>query len=202
MKTDAYRSIARPASAQIKVSGSRFLAEALPAADEGEVEHHLERIRKREYGATHYCTAFRIGIDAEIFRFNDNGEPSGTAGRPILRQIEARELTNTLVVVTRYFGGTRLGTGGLIRAYGVAASEALDSAGVVVEVISEHLYVSFDYDDTSPAMHVIDQFSAEVLESTYSDVTELTVAVPRSRTEAFEAAFVDALGGRGAVRRT
>ena len=202
MKTDAYRSVALSASAQIKVSGSRFLAEALPAANEREVEDHIERIRKREYGATHHCTAFRVGIDAEIFRFNDDGEPSGTAGRPILRQIEARDLTNTLVVVTRYFGGTKLGTGGLIRAYGDVASDALDAAGVAVEVISEHLFVSFDYDDTSPAMLVIDRFSAEVVESTYTDVTELTVAIPRSRAEAFEAAFVDALGGRGVVRRT
>lgn len=202
MRKDAYKSVARPASAQIQFEGSRFIAEALPAENAGEVDGHIDRIKKREYGATHHCTAYRIGIDADIFRFNDDGEPSGTAGRPILRQIEARGLTNTLVIVSRYFGGTKLGTGGLIRAYGEAASGALDAAGVMVEVISEHLSVSFDYDDTSPAMHVIDRFNAAVVDSTYTEMTELRVAVPRSRAKAFEVAFVDALGGRGVIRKT
>lgn len=117
-----------------------------------------------------------------------------------MRQIEGRDLTDTLVVVTRYYGGTKLGTGGLIRAYGDAASATLDAAGEKKHVISEHLYVSFVYDDTSPAMHVIQKFDAEVIDSDYSDRTMLTIAVPRSRVEAFVEAFVNTLGGRGSVR--
>ena len=201
MEDDMFRSVARPASIQIKVTGSRFLAETIPVVNEDQVETQVERIRRREFNATHHCTAYRLGIDADIFRFNDDGEPSGTAGRPILRQIESRELTNTLVVVTRYFGGTKLGTGGLMRAYGDAASGVLEKAGFSVKVISEHLLVSFDYDDTSPAMHVIDRFDAEVVDSSYTETIELKIAVPRSRALTFEAAFVDALGGRGQARR-
>lgn len=201
MSTDAFRSVARYALAELKVKGSRFIAEAFHVDNESATEDHIQLIRKREHSATHHCTAYRIGADAEVFRFNDDGEPSGSAGRPILSQIEGRGLTNTLVVVTRYFGGTKLGTGGLVRAYGDAASQALDAAGEKLHVISERLSVSFVYDDTSPAMHVLQKFDAEVVESSYTDTTELTVAVPRSRVAEFEAAFVDALGGRGRVRR-
>ncbi len=201
MKVDTFRSVARPSAVETNVKGSRFLAEAFPVADEDEAAQQIDHIRKREHGATHHCTAYRIGVDGDLVRFNDDGEPSGTAGQPIQRQIEGRDLTNSLVVVTRYFGGTKLGTGGLMRAYSDAASKALEDAGVTFEVISEHLSVSFDYDDTSPAMHVINQFDAEVIDSVYSETTELTVAVPRSRVDAFEGAFTDALGGRGDIVR-
>lgn len=201
MTSDAFRSVARYALADTKVKGSRFIAEAFHVEDESAAEDHIEQIRKREHSATHHCTAFRIGADAKILRFNDDGEPSGSAGRPIMSQIEGRGLTNTLVVVTRYFGGTKLGTGGLVRAYGDAASQALDAAGEKTHVISERLSVSFVYDDTSPAMHVLQKFDAEVVESSYTDTTQLTVAVPRSKVAEFEAAFVDALGARGYVRR-
>ncbi len=200
MIADVFRSAARYARAEIKVKGSRFIAEVFPVADADEAEAQITGVRKREFSATHHCTAYRVDPDAHLFRFNDDGEPSGTAGQPILRQIEGRELTNTLVVVTRYYGGTKLGTGGLIRAYGEAASEGLNAAGEKKNVISEHLYVSFDYDDTSPAMYVLQQFGAEVMASAYSEKTELTVAVPRSRAPAFEAAFIESLSGRGAVR--
>ena len=200
MNADVFRCAASYARVEIKVKGSRFIAKVFPVAEAAEAEEKIAGIRKREFSASHHCTAYRVGPDAQLFRFNDDGEPSGTAGQPILRQIEGRELTNTLVVVTRYYGGTKLGTGGLIRAYGEAASEGLDAAGEKKNVISEHLYVSFDYDDTSPAMYVLQQFDAEVIASTYSEKTELTVAVPRSQASAFEAAFIDALSGRGAVR--
>lgn len=199
MTSDTYRSIAQPASAEIKVRGSRFIAEAFPVATEEAAEAHIDRIRKREHAATHHCTAYRIGPGAAIFRFNDDGEPSGTAGPPILRQIEGRSLTNTLVVVTRYYGGTKLGAGGLVRAYGDAASEALDAAGQKKHVIFERLNVSYRYDDTSAAMHVINQYDAEVIDSTYTDKTELELAVRKSRVQAFREAFTNALGGRGAV---
>ena len=183
------------------MKGSRFIAEAFHVEDEPAAEDQIGQIRKREYSATHHCTAYRLGADADVFRFNDDGEPSGSAGKPIMSQIDGRGLTHTLVVVTRYFGGTKLGTGGLVRAYGDAASQALDAAGEKTHVISECLYVSFMYDDTAPAMHVIQKFDAEVVESSYTDTTELTVAVPRSKVVEFETAFVNALGGRGSVRR-
>jgi uncharacterized YigZ family protein len=119
--SDTYRTLKEGASATLKVDGSRFLAEAVPVASRDEAEERIAAVRKREHRATHHCTAYRLGPEGDDFRYDDDGEPSGTAGQPILRRIHARDLTNTLVVVTRYFGGTELGTGGLMQAYGDAA---------------------------------------------------------------------------------
>lgn len=196
---DSFWSIRGAASAEIKVRGSRFIAEAFPVGSEEEAEGVIGRVRKRDYGATHHCTAYRIGADARIFRYNDDGEPSGTAGQPILRQIEARELTNVLVVVTRYYGGTKLGTGGLARAYGDAAAGALGAANFVEHVISERVNVSFSYADTAAAERAIEKFAAEILDANYTDVTTMTLAVPRSRVKAFVESFTNALGGRGRI---
>ena len=134
-----------------------------------------------------------------MHRFNDDGEPSGTAGAPILRQIDARELTHTLVVVTRYYGGTKLGTGGLIRAYGEAAALALDAAPVEQHTRRTRLRLRFAYADTSPAMHTLSRFDTEIVETHYSDETEIVVGVRRSEVEAFRTAFTEALAGRGTV---
>ena len=191
-----------PVRAETKVMGSRFIAEAFPVANEVEAEERIDVVSKREYSATHHCTAFRIGVDADLFRSNDDGEPTGTAGLPILRQLDARSVTNTLVVVTRYFGGTKLGTGGLIRAYGDAAAAALDSAKIVRHVITEPVHVSFEYEDTSPAMHTIERFGAKVVELHYSERTDLGVAVRRGDVDEFIQAFIEALGGRGNVERS
>ncbi|GIV61879.1 MAG: hypothetical protein KatS3mg044_0745 [Rhodothermaceae bacterium] len=200
MQADVYRVLRRPARAEIKVKGSRFIAEAFPVETEAEATEALASVRRREHAATHHCSAYRVGRDGALFRFDDDGEPSGTAGQPILRQIDARGLTNTLVVVTRYFGGTKLGTGGLIRAYGDAASEVLDAAGVEERVRRSTVYLRFAYPDTSPAMHVIGRYDAQVVRHHYGEATELWVAVRCSEVEAFRAAFVEALAGRGEVR--
>ena len=199
---DTYRAIAARSDAEIKVKGSRFLAEAVPVDSEAVAEAAIAEIRKREHAATHHCTAYRIGSAAEIFRYNDDGEPSGTAGQPILRQIEGRDVTNTLVVVTRYYGGTKLGTGGLIRAYGTAAAQALDAARMEERVLRVPVRVVFAYGDTSPAMHTIQQFDAEIRDTRYSDETEIGVGVRRSQVEAFVETFVNALSGRGRVEVT
>lgn len=195
--SDRYCTIEEPARAEQTVEGSRFLAEAMPVDDRGEVSARIETIREREHKATHHCMGYRLGEEGDDSRYNDDGEPSGTAGPPILRQIEARDLTNTLVVVTRYFGGTELGTGGLARAYGDAASAALDRASIVERVVRTTVRLRFEYDDTSPAEHVLRQFDAEVQDSTYTDVTTLTVGVRRSEVDAFVDAFTDALSDRG-----
>jgi uncharacterized YigZ family protein len=197
--SDTYRTIEGPARAEQTVEGSRFLAEAMPVADRRAATERIETIREREHKATHHCTAYRLGREGEDFRYDDDGEPSGTAGPPLLRQIDARDLTNTLVVVTRYFGGTELGTGGLARAYGNAAAAALDRASVVERVVRTPVRVRFDYDDTAPAEQVLRQFDTEVQESTYTDVTTLTVGVRRSEVDAFVDAFTNALSDRGEV---
>jgi uncharacterized YigZ family protein len=198
--TDTYRTIARPTLAEPpKTKGSRFIGEAFLVTTEAEAETRLAAVRTREHAATHWCWAWRLGTDGAAFRSSDDGEPSGSAGAPILRQIDARGLTNTLVVVTRYYGGTKLGVGGLVRAYGEAASEALDAARIVEHVARVPVRLRFAYDDTSPAMHTVNRFDAEIAEQHYSDDTELVVHVRRSEVEALRAAFVNALGGRGTV---
>jgi len=197
--SDAYRTIAADATATLKVEGSRFLAEAAPVGDRAAAEAHIKAIREREHQATHHCTAYRLGTEGDDFQYNDDGEPSGTAGQPILRQIDARDLTNTLVVVTRYYGGTKLGTGGLMRAYGDAADAALDRASIVERVVRVPVRLRFAYDDTSPARQMLQQFDATVTDSTYTDVTELTVGVRASEVEAFVEAFTNALSDRGDV---
>jgi uncharacterized YigZ family protein len=200
--SDTYRTIVRAGLAEPpKTKGSRFIGEAFPAATEAEAEAHLGAVRRREHAATHHTWAWRLGLEGDAFRTSDDGEPSGSAGAPILRQIDARELTNTVVVVTRYYGGTKLGTGGLVRAYGEAASAALDAARVVERVLRVPVRFRFAYDDTSPAMQTVNRFDTEIAEQRYTDETELVVRVRRSQSEALQAAFVEALGGRGEVER-
>lgn len=197
--TDTYRTIASEATATHKVEGSRFLAEAVPVSRRPEAEERIAAVRSREHDATHHCTAYRLGVEGDDFRYNDDGEPSGTAGPPILRQIDARGLTNTLVVVTRYFGGTELGTGGLMRAYGDAADAALAQAPVAERVVRVPVRLRFAYDDTDPARQVLRQFDTTVQDRAFTDVTELTVGVRASETEAFVEAFTNALSARGEV---
>lgn len=164
-----------------------------------DAEARIDEIRKREYDATHHCSAWRMAPDGSQFRSSDDGEPSGSAGAPILAQIEGRDLTNTLVVVTRYYGGTKLGVGGLIRAYGGAASDALDAAGVRTVVVRTRCTIRFDYDDTSAALHTVDRFDIEIIDRLYSEDTRLVLDVRKGELERFTTAFTDALGGRGSV---
>lgn len=196
---DTFRTLQEGAAVERTVDGSRFLADALPVESREDVEERVAAIRQREPTATHHCYAFRLGDEGADMRYDDDGEPSGTAGRPILRQIDARDLTNTIVVVTRYFGGTELGTGGLTRAYGDAAAAALDHASIVERVVRVSVRLRYDYDDTTPAEQVLRRFDTEIEKSEYTDVTEHTVGVRRSQVEAFTEAFTNALGGRGEI---
>ncbi len=194
--SDFYLEPRRAAEYEFKDRGSRFLGRAIPIASEEEAAERLAELRKTEWDATHHCWA---SVVEEAARSNDDGEPSGSAGAPILRQIEARELTGVLVVVARWYGGTKLGVGGLIRAYGDAASGALDAAGSIKRTHRTLVRVSFDYSDTSPALHTISQFDIEQQSPIYDERTHLTLAVRNAHVEDFSAAFVDALGGRGEV---
>ena len=194
--SDTYRVLGSTSRSEIKVKGSRFIGEAIPVGSPQEAKDRLEEIKRREHDATHHCMAYRTGSDGSELRFNDDGEPSGTAGRPILRQIEAADLTNTLVVVTRYYGGTKLGTGGLIRAYGDAAKEALCLATVKTIVQRATIHATFAYDDTSPAIYVINKYDAEIRSTDYGDNTTIELGVKRSLVDDFLSAFENALSGR------
>lgn len=197
--TDTYRTLADEATATLKREGSRFLAEAVPVPDRDAAEARIATVREREHKATHHCSAYRVGRSGDTFHYDDDGEPSGTAGPPILRQIDGRTLTNVLVVVTRYYGGTKLGTGGLVRAYGDAADAALARASIVERVVRTPVRVRFDYDDTSAAQQVLQRFDAEVDDSDYTEVTEWTVGVRASEVERFVEAFTNGLAGRGEI---
>jgi uncharacterized YigZ family protein len=197
---DVARTVKGEAFAEIRIKGSRFVADIVQAASVESALAGVEAIRGREPDATHHCYAYRIGDTGNVFRANDDGEPTGTAGLPILRQIDRRGLIDTLVVVTRYYGGTKLGAGGLIRAYGEAASAALDEAEVVETIRRDRFELVFEYDLTSPAMQVIAAFDCDVVTSDYGAETRLTVAVRRSESQGFKEAWTETLAGRGVIR--
>lgn len=195
---DTYRTIATAGTAGHKVEGSRFVGRAFHAATGATAEALIEDVRTEARDATHHCSAYRI--NADTFRYDDDGEPSRTAGPPILRQIDARGLIETLVVVTRYYGGTNLGTGGLIRAYGQSAGEALDAASIVTRMRSVRAAIRFAYSDTGPVMRVLDQFGAATEARSYGQDTALQVAVRAGAVPAFRRAFVEATKGTGDLK--
>lgn len=198
---DTYLTIARPSRAEQTVKASRFIGEAIPATTVEEALEEIDIIRKREYNASHHCFAYRVGSHAGESRYSDDGEPTGTGGPPILRHIDGRGLTNLVVVVTRYYGGTNLGTGGLIRAYGDAAAAALEDARVITKILRERVSLRFQYDDTSPAMDTINQFDAPILDTNYFEETEIIVDVRRTETDALISMFTSALAGRGVATK-
>lgn len=199
MASDTYREIGHGATTEIKIKGSRFIGEVLYAGSETQAQSLLHDIRKREYNATHNCWAYRLGQTADQFRYSDDGEPSGSAGLPIMKKIDGLGVTNLMVVVTRYYGGTKLGVGGLSRAYGEAAASALAACKIVTRIVRQQLDVTFAYADTSPAMHTIEQFDIKIVNAAYGDATTLTLAVRQSAVAGFKARFVENLAGRGQI---
>lgn len=153
--TDTYRTIAAESRGLFKDRGSRFIAIAIPVTSQEQVKARLEALRKEYHDARHHCYAWVLAPDRLTWRVNDDGEPSGTAGRPILGQINSRELTNILVVVIRYFGGTLLGVSGLINAYRSAAADALDNASITEMHVMERWLVTFPYLVMNDVMKVI-----------------------------------------------
>jgi uncharacterized YigZ family protein len=180
---DTFLTIADSAEGEFKDRGSKFLAYAFPVADTEAVQDCLLEIRKLHPKARHHCYAYRLGRDQYNFRANDDGEPSGTAGRPILGQIDSAGLTNTLVVVVRYFGGTLLGASGLINAYKKSAAEALAAAEKTEQVVSDIYTLRFSYDHMSSVMNVVSNPPFEVVEQRFTESAELDVAIRQSLVE-------------------
>lgn len=149
---DTYVSISEPSEGIFKDRGSKFLAYAFPIKSESDVKGHLSKIKKDHHSASHYCYAFRLGADKLSFRANDDGEPSGTAGKPILGQIQSADLTNVLIIVVRYFGGSLLGTAGLIHAYREAAHQAIEAAKKVTCLVKDVYEISFFYEEMNQIM--------------------------------------------------
>jgi uncharacterized YigZ family protein len=181
--TDTYLTIQKPTEGLFKDKGSKFFAYAFPITTEEEVKQHIANLKKQHYGARHWCYGFRVGSDKKLFRANDDGEPSGTAGKPILNQIISADLTDVLVVVVRYFGGTLLGTGGLIQAYKNAAADALQQAIITTKYITKTCKVNFNTEVTNLVMRYLKECDAEIIEHTFDTENEITFKIRQSFIE-------------------
>ena len=183
MTSDHYLTIARPAEASNRERSSKFLAFAYPVEREEEIREALDALRKRFYDATHHCYAWRLGPGGEQFRANDDGEPSGTAGRPILGQLLSAGVTNCLIVVVRYFGGTKLGVPGLIAAYKEAAQEVLAASEVVERTVDALIEVRFSYLAMNDVMRTVKEEQPRIVEQTFDNLCVLRLAMRQSRAE-------------------
>lgn len=163
MFDDTYKTIAAPATGIYSEKRSKFLAYAFPVRTEEDVKAHLAELQKKHYDARHHCYAYILGPRKDAYRINDNGEPSGTAGRPIYGQLLSKDLTDTLVVVVRYFGGIKLGVSGLQNAYKIAAKESLDAAQIVEKTIEEQYDVVFEYLQMNAVMQLMKNPSVTIL---------------------------------------
>ncbi len=179
---DTYQTISGESTGTFKDRGSKFFAYAYPVYTETEWQDRLEEVRKLHFKARHHCYAFRLGLDGNNFRANDDGEPSSTAGRPILGQIDSFELTNVLIVVVRYFGGTKLGTSGLINAYRQSAAEAIQAAEIIQKTLKDIYHIRFDYALMSEVMNAVKKLDLEVLSQSFTEQGDLMIALPQSET--------------------
>ena len=187
--TDSYLTIQTQSSGLYKSKGSRFLSFAHPAKDTEEVKDLIADYKKQYHNARHVCYAYVLGPDRDDFRFNDDGEPSGTAGKPILGQINARNLTNVLVVVVRYFGGILLGTGGLVTAYREAASDALEQAEIIEKTVDSGIRIEFEYPDIEVIMSTIRACEAEIVQQDFQATCTMVLLVPL----AYKPSLIDSL---------
>lgn len=178
-----YNTIEQPAMAEFKDRGSKFLAFSFPVNSIEQAKKHLVALKKEHPKAVHHCLAYRIGVDGATYRVSDDGEPSGSAGRPILGQIDSKQLTNILVVVVRYFGGTLLGVPGLINAYKTATSLALQLAPIIQKPVEIEYTLHFDYQQMNEVMMLIKQYNCSVVEQVAQLFVELKVGIPKSRVE-------------------
>lgn len=177
---DTFKTIKSPAEGLFKDRGSKFFAFAYPIEHEGEVKDLVENLRKEHFKAVHHCYAYRLGIDKSNFRVNDDGEPSGTAGKPILNTLLSHEITNILVVVVRYFGGTLLGVPGLINAYKSATAEALATANVIEKTVNEVYNVDFEFIQMNDIMKIVKEFGLKIRQQTYDNQCSMELEFRKS----------------------
>ncbi len=180
---DFYYTIDKAATAEFKERGSKFIAYACPVKNTDEFKDRLNEIKKEHPKATHHCFAYRLGLDGNTFRVSDDGEPSGSAGRPILGQIDSKGLVNVGVVVVRYFGGTLLGVPGLINAYKSAAALALQIAPQAQKQVEEEYQVQFDYTQIGEIMTLVKQYNCRVIRQDIQLFCSMTLGIPRNRRE-------------------
>ena len=181
--TDEYKTISGTSEGAYSELRSKFLAFAHPVTTVEEAMAVVEQYQKKFYDARHVCWAYMLGPEREVFRSNDNGEPRGTAGKPILGQINSFGLTDVVVMVVRYFGGVKLGTSGLIVAYRTAAAEALSNASIVVRTVDEDYTFSFEYPFMTAVMKVVREMDARIVSQTYDMDCSMTVSLRKGKMD-------------------
>lgn len=180
---DTYRTISDLSEGYYTEKRSRFLSFALPVRTPDEVKTQLDIYRKKYYDARHVCWAYMLGPDRTIFRANDDGEPSSTAGKPILGQINSNNLTDILIIVVRYFGGIELGTSGLIVAYRTAAAEAIAAAHIEERTVDETITITFEYPHLNSVMRIVKEDKPDVLAQSFELTCEMTLRIRQSRMD-------------------
>ena len=182
---DFFLTIKKKSQGLYKDKGSKFISLAFPVSSEDEINSIIHSLRKEYHEARHHCFAWMLGPSGEKYRSNDDGEPSGTAGKPILGQIRSGKLTNILVVVIRYFGGVLLGTGGLTKAYREATADALANAEIVENYVTDTYAISFRYENTNQIYKIIDDCEGKQLERVFSEKCRMTICVRESCSQRF-----------------
>jgi len=181
---DSYKTIAFPSEEILfKEKNSKFFGYVFPLTSEAEIKTFIEPLRKKHYNAVHFCYAFQIGTETISFRANDDGEPSNSAGMPIYGQIQSHGITNVLVVVVRFFGGTKLGVGGLISAYKTAAQMAIGASEIIEKTINVHFIVSFDYKDINKVMRVIKEKNLEIISQQMESACVIELATRKKNAQ-------------------
>ena len=181
---DTFKTIASPSTEILfKEKNSKFFGYAFPVTTEDEIKLHLDKLRKKHFGAGHFCYAFQLGTDTLFFRVNDDGEPSNSAGMPIYGQIQSFGLTNVLVVVVRFFGGVKLGVGGLISAYKTAAQMALEESVIQEKTIDVHFQISFDYKNMNKVMRIIKEKNLEIISQQMKESCQIKIATRKKNAE-------------------
>ena len=180
---DTFKTIAAPAEGTYSEKRSKFLAFAIPVRTLDEVKELVKEYQKKYYDARHACYAYMLGHERKDFRANDNGEPSGTAGKPILGQINSNELTDILIIVVRYFGGIKLGTSGLIGAYKTAAADAIANATIIEKTVDDDVTVFFEYPFLNDVMRIVKEEEPQVVEQVFEMDCKMTLRIRRSKME-------------------
>ena len=183
---DTYRTIRDLSEGYYTEKRSRFLSFALPVRTPDEVKTQVDAYRKKYYDARHICWAYMLGPDRTTFRANDDGEPSSTAGKPILGQINSNNLTDILIIVIRYFGGIELGTSGLIVAYRTAAAEAIAAAHIEERSVDETITITFEYPHLNSVMRIVKEDKPDVLAQSFELTCEMTLRIRQSRMDALK----------------
>jgi len=180
---DLYKTIKEKAEGTYSEKRSKFLAFAIPVSTVDEVKQLVAEYQKKYFDARHVCYAYMLGAERTEFRTNDNGEPSGTAGKPILGQINSNELTNILIIVVRYFGGIKLGTSGLIIAYRMAAAEAINAAEIIEKTVDEDVTFMFEYPLMNDVMKVVKDLEPEIVSQQFDMDCQMTLRIRKGEME-------------------